>query len=103
MPEAKQPNGNKSELWTRIISGVVGALILGMQGINISETNGQTSYIQRIDRALEQQVSLVKSLDQEGKRVDQGLENQKQMLESMETLLHNQQTTLDLLKDKPHS
>lgn len=93
-------NGHKAEIWTRVITGCAGAALLGMQGINISETNGQTNLIERIDRAIKQQSDLVKGLDQEGKRVDQALANQQQMIESMETLLHNQQTALDLLAKK---
>ena len=97
--EVQKPNGhNRTEFWTRIIGAGVGGLILAMQGVNLSETNGQTSYIQRIDTALEQQLVLTKEINQEGLRIDKALTNQQQMIENMDTLLHNQNTALDLLK-----
>ena len=95
---AQRSNGSKAELWTRIIGAIGGGLLLAMQGVNLSETNGQTGYIQRIDLALEQQLALTKEVNQEGLRIDKALANQNQMIESMDTLLHNQQAALDLLK-----
>jgi hypothetical protein len=87
--------------WTQIITGVVGAIIVGMQTANLSETNTQTGLMRRIDTALEQQVALIAQVNQEGKRVDQALANQYQMIEAMETVLKNQNEALELLKNKP--
>jgi hypothetical protein len=95
----RSSNGHhKAEVWTRIIGSVVGGLILALQGINISETNGQTSLIQRIDTALEQQSALIKEVNQEGVRIDKALMNQQEMIKSMETLLNNQNLALEILK-----
>jgi hypothetical protein len=102
MTEAK-PNGSKSDLWMKIATGVVGALLLGLQGVNISETSGQTNLMHRIDTAIERQGELITEVNQEGKRIDKALENQQHMIESMETLLNNQQLALDLLKNKQFS
>jgi hypothetical protein len=46
---AKQNNANNhTQKWVRVVQAIVGAAILGLQGVNISETNGQTHLIQRI-------------------------------------------------------
>lgn len=98
MTETEKNEHQRTEVWTRIITGCVGAVVVGLQGVNLSETNSQTSLIHRIDTALSRQEALISEVNQEGKRIDKALENQQQMIESMETLLHNQQTALDLLK-----
>lgn len=98
--EEKNEAHHKAEIWTRVIGGAVGALVLALQGVNISETSGQTHLIQRLDKALDQQISLTKEINQEGVRIDKALQNQQEMIQSMEVVLRNQAIALDLLKEK---
>ena len=101
MTEKESNDHRKTEVWTRVITGCVGAIVVGLQGVNLTETNNQSGFIHRIDRALEQQVDVIKGIDQEGKRIDKALANQEEMIQSMEVLLRNQTTALELLKEKP--
>lgn len=96
--ESKKPNGIRAEYWTRVATAVGGGLILAMQGVNISETNGQTQLIERVNKAMERQVELVQGVNKEGERMDQALHNQQQMIESMDMLLNNQNITLNVLQ-----
>jgi hypothetical protein len=96
----KKVAGHTSEFWTRVIGAIGGALILGMQGANLSETSGQTSLIHRIDVAIEQQSTLIREVNKEGVRVDTALENQEKMIQTLDNVLHNQGTTLDILKEE---
>jgi hypothetical protein len=73
---------SKSDIWTRVIGAGVGAAVIALQGINISETSGQTIYIQRLDTALKQQLALVDEINQEGKRVDAAIINQGVLIEN---------------------
>jgi hypothetical protein len=98
MNASLQKSNGRTELWSRVIAAGAGGLILAMQGVNLSETNGQTIYIQKIDTALEQQVSLIKEVNQEGARIDKALENQQHMIEGMDVLLRNQNVALSLLQ-----
>jgi hypothetical protein len=96
--EERKANGHKAaDFWTRIIGAIGGALILALQGVNLSETSGQTNLIHRIDVAIEQQSSLIREVNKEGIRVDQALENQQKMIEGMDSLLHNQNLVLDIM------
>ena len=95
--EEHKPNGHKTADWTKIIGAIGGALILALQGVNLSETSGQTNLMHRIDVAIEQQSSLIREVNKEGIRVDQALENQQKMIESMDNLLHNQNLVLDIM------
>ena len=96
--DIKPSNGHKAEIWTRVIGAIGGGLLLAMQGVNISETTSQTHLIERIDIALKQQSELVKEVNHEGARIDKAMENQRAMIESMDTLLGTQNATLELLK-----
>lgn len=104
MTEPAQKSSNnghhKTEMWTKIIASVAGGLILALQGVNISETNGQTTLIHRIDSAIEAQSALTKEVNEEGVRIDQALKNQKMVIESMEMLLKNQNDMLEILKQE---
>jgi hypothetical protein len=100
-PEAeKKVAGHTPEFWTKVVGGIGGALILGLQGINLTETTGQTSLMHRIDVAIEQQSTLIREVNKEGIRVDTALENQEKMLQTLDSVLHNQGTTLDILKEE---
>jgi hypothetical protein len=96
--ESKPAPKNHKEVWTQLITGLVGALIVGLQSLNLSETGSQTELMHRIDRAIEKQSDLVREVNEEGKRIDKALENQERMIESQDTLLRNQNTTLEILK-----
>jgi hypothetical protein len=96
--EEKTPPKNHKDVLTQIITAAVGALLVGLQSLNLSETNSQSDLLRRVDLAIVRQSDLVREVNEEGKRIDKALDNQQQMIESMETLLHNQNTTLELLK-----
>lgn len=98
MTVEQKSNGYRGEMWTKIGMSVGGGLLLAMQGINISETSGQTSLIERIDKALEQQLNLTREINQEGVRIDKALTNQQEMIQSMDTLLANQNVALNILQ-----
>jgi hypothetical protein len=85
---------NRSLVYERIITGVAGAVLLALQGVNISETGGNHDLIRNVERALDQQTQLIKELNQEGIRVDAGLKNQLEMIKGMDQLINNQNSLL---------
>lgn len=95
------PPANGSAKWTRIGAALGGGLLLAMQGVNISETTGQTHLIERLDVGLKQQSNLIQEVNHEGARIDKALINQQKMIESMDALLQNQNAALELLARQP--
>lgn len=80
MTDTASPKSHK-ELMTQIVTGVVGAVILGLQGVNISETNSNAELIKHVERALHQQTELIQHINDETARVEEAIKNQQEMIE----------------------
>jgi hypothetical protein len=74
------PANNRYQLLERIITAVVGAVILALQGINIGETSSNAELIRRVEETIRQQA-------EEGTRIDKALENQAKMIDRLDRTL----------------
>jgi hypothetical protein len=83
---ASAPN-NRHQLIERIITGVMGAVILALQGINIGETGSNHELIRRMETALIQQTQMIKGFEQEATRIDKALDNQAKMIDRLDKTL----------------
>ena len=83
--------------WGKIITGCVGALILGLQGVNLSEVASVGAGGEKRQVLLEQLIviskDIEKSLDNQGKM----LEHDNKNFENQQHLFENQQQILDTL------
>jgi hypothetical protein len=72
----------------KIIAGVAGALVLGLQGVSLSEVSHGNQNGERRMEMLEELLKISKD-------VDRSLDNQTKLLETMETSLTNQNNILE--------
>jgi hypothetical protein len=107
MTEEKEPPAKKNDhktLITQIVTAAIGGVLLAMQGVNISETNGNGDLIRRLEVGLTRQSELIQQVNQEGARVDHAIKNQEEMLYRLDTLIKNESEMIDLLrKGQSHS
>jgi hypothetical protein len=102
--ETETPVKNHSALITQIVTGALGAILLTMQGVNISETGSNATLIRHVEQALRQQTDLISQVTAEGTRIDTALKNQDEMLYRLDAMIKNESEMIDLLrKGQPHS
>ena len=87
---APATNGARHTDWGKIITGVVGALILGLQGINLSELGSVGAGGEKRQVLLEQLIVISKD-------IEKSLDNQTKMLEHDNRSFENQQQILTTL------
>ena len=87
---APATNGAKHTDWGKIVTGVVGALILGLQGVNLSE-------IGQVGAGGEKRQVLLEQLIVISKDIEKSLDNQTKMLEHDNRSFENQQQILTTL------
>jgi hypothetical protein len=99
-------NGGKHSVdWTKILTGALGAALLGLQGINISEVTQvgeqgrqRAIALEGIEKSLENQTAILEGLETSIKQNGEILANGSKMLDSDSQALQNQQKILDLLQ-----
>jgi hypothetical protein len=106
---SKSSNGKHATDWGKILTGCVGALILGLQGVNLSELGSVGAGGEKRQALLEQLIviskDIEKSLDNQGKMLDhdsRSFENQQRILETLTKAIDERrdllQQNLDELK-----
>lgn len=87
--EKKSGNGKHSD-WTKIAGAIAGAVLLGLQGVNLSEiTHGNQNGEKRMETL--QQLLVI------SKNIDASLKNQTRMLQHDEQSEANQKVILDTI------
>jgi hypothetical protein len=79
-----------AETWTKIVGGVVGVILLGLQGVNLSEISHGNENGQKRMQILEQLLDI-------SKNIETSLQNQNKMLEHDSRSFDNQQKILETL------
>ena len=91
MPEEEKKSGNgKHPEWTKIAGAIAGAVLLGLQGVNLSEISHGNSNGDKRMETLQQLLVISKS-------IDASLNNQTRMLQHDEQSEENQKVILDTL------
>jgi hypothetical protein len=83
-------NGKKtthSALWGKVATGALGALILGLQGVNLSEVAGVSAGGEKRQVLLEQILSLSQDMKQSLENQSRSLANQTKILENGSEIL----------------
>lgn len=80
---------------SKIVASVAGAVLLGLQGVNLSEVIGTADLVKRTEEAIERQGVLIKEIDAESRRIEIGLENQKTMMANQTILIDRVNQTID--------
>jgi hypothetical protein len=80
----------KSTDWSKIVTGALGVIILGLQGVNLSE-------IGQVGAGGEKRQALLEQLIVISKDINTSLTNQSKMLEHDNRSFENQQQILDTL------
>ena len=86
---AKSGNGKHTD-WSKIVTGALGVILLGMQGVNLSE-------IGQVGAGGEKRQALLEQLIVISHDIEISLKNQNQMLEHDNKSFENQQQILDTL------
>jgi hypothetical protein len=94
---APAANGAKHPDWGKIITGVVGALILGLQGVNLSEVAGVSAGGEKRQVLLEQLIVISKDIEKSLDNQTKMLEHDNKNFENQQHLFENQQQILDTL------
>jgi hypothetical protein len=85
-PNHSQPNP-RNVLIERIVTGVFGAILLALQGVNIGETGSNHNLIRGMETAIAQQTQLIKGFEAEATRIDKALDNQAKMIDRLDRTL----------------
>jgi hypothetical protein len=104
-PGSEKDSQMNAANWTKIATGVLGAVLLGLQGINLTEvTHGNQNGEKRM-QVLEQLLVIGRDtkelLDRQTKMLDnqtQTLQNGVQLLKNDDDAFHRQQQILETLK-----
>ena len=80
---------------SKIIASVAGAVLLGLQGVNLSEVIGTADLVKRTEEAIERQGVLIKEIDAESRRIEIGLENQKTIIANQTILIDRVNRSID--------
>jgi hypothetical protein len=112
MTEEKKSGNGKHTDWGKILTGCVGALILGLQGVNLSELGSVGAGGEKRQALLEQLIVISHDIETSLKNQNQMLEhdnksfeNQQKILETLTSAINERrdllQKNLDELKNKP--
>jgi hypothetical protein len=77
----------RNVLIERIVTGVFGAILLALQGVNIGETGSNHDLIRGMETAITQQTQLIKGFEAEATRIDKALDNQAKMIDRLDRTL----------------
>jgi methyl-accepting chemotaxis protein len=93
--EDEEPSKKSNANWTKVGATIAGGVILTLQGVNLSEIIGTADLVKRTEEAIEQQGRLIKEINDESKRIEIGLENQRTMMQNQATLIDRVNKTID--------
>jgi hypothetical protein len=88
--EGKKTGNGKHSDWTKVAGTIAGAVLLGLQGINLSEINHGNHNGEKRMETLQQLLVI-------SKNIDASLKNQTRMLEHDEQSEANQKVILDTI------
>lgn len=92
-PAKNNHSANRSALVNKVLATVGGALILGLQGVNLTEVTGMQDLMKRADEAIRKQSELIEQINKKDQHIETALQKQ-------DVIIANQEAIIEKLENK---